>query len=183
MEICQKLDSIRNSGFPDGNSGGAIGTFSRDSSLDPLRPSSEPLPDPISATTSEKGRPGTAAAGIDVSRAAEKDHRLQSLSSSSPEEQCNIDGMEGRGDNSCDGPSVAASVEGSTSHGGGGSGGNGVNPMLESATQHVDGGAAKHGLNDDGIMFEDSGEPAAAQARPRGVKKATHTRREKVGCY
>ena len=183
MEICQKLDSIRNSCFPDGDSGGANGTFSRDSYLDPLRPSSEPLPDPISATTSEKGRPGTAAAGIDVSLATEKDQRLQSRSPSSPEEQCNIDGVKGRGDDTCGSPSVSASVEGSTSHGGGGSSENGVNPMLEPATQHVDNGKAKHGLNDHGIMFEGSRELPTAQAGPRGVNKATHTRREKVGCY
>lgn len=181
MEICRKLDSIRNSGFPDGTSGGATSTFSRDTSLDPLRPSSEPLPDSIPAITSEKERPGTAAAGIDVSRAADNDQRLQSRS---PEEQCNIDGVEGGGDSSCGSPSVAASMEGSTGHGGGGVGGAGdsISAALEPETKDVDDGAANHGLNDHGIKFEESGEPTAAQAAPRGVKKATNTRREKVGC-
>lgn len=201
MEICRKLDSIRNSGFPDGTCDIA-GTFSRDTYLDPLRPSSEPLPDSIPATTSEKERPGTAAAGVNVSRAAADDaaKRLPTRSSSSPGgEQCDTDGVEGgEGGGSGSPRAAAASMESSRqSHSGAGAGAGGrdgvslmVDPVTATAGGVDDGGGSvkkKHGASDrggSGMFGESDGEPAVVQTARRGDKKATllHTRREKVGC-
>lgn len=179
MEICRKLDSIRNAGFPDGTRGGVVGTFSRDTSLDPLRPSSEPLPDSTPAT-SEKKRPGTAAADIDVSCAADKDQRVQSRLSPSPGEQYSIDVVEGGEGGSC-GNSSAASLEGRPSQAG--AGGDGISPTLEPATDYVDEVEVNHEPIGHEPTFEESGETAVAQAALRGDKKTMlRTRREKVGC-
>lgn len=75
MEICRKLDSIRTSGFPD-SSTGSTDASREDASLDPQRPSSEPLPAFVPAT-SEKERPSTAAAASNgvVTGSGDRDRR------------------------------------------------------------------------------------------------------------